>query len=306
MKRRDDLLRLSVPLLILILLVVLVGNGRPVFAQVTPDKEATKKPEEKIETPPTQAGQKGLTPVGSSISIAEKNIFNPERKDFPVQAVPKPAARPQIILYGVTIAGDYQAASVVNPGRSLHKGERETITLRAGEQIGGYKLAQVSSDRIVLEGAGDSFEVLLYDSTKMKKRTDAKTENKPTTVTNPFALAEGPKPALPPVAAMEPPKDRAAIQPPPDRSRMPTAQRRVGPQAGPGMPTSAEPSMPPASMPTTSMPTPTAVPTTSMPTPTVVTPQTNTMPAPTTPVPRGRFYRGGGGTTAPTTSAPTN
>jgi hypothetical protein len=275
MRKRDDLSRLSVPVLILIFLSILEGEGRPVFAQVTPDKEATKKSEEKIETPPAPGGQRGLAPVGSNMFIAEKNIFNPERKDFPVQPGLKPVARPQIILYGVTIAGDYQAASIVNPGRSLHKGERETITLRAGEQIGGYKLAQVSPDRILLEGAGDSFEVLLYDSTKMKKRVDAKTENKPTTVTNPFAHAtEGPKSAQPPVAAMEPPKDRAAIQAPAERPRMPTAQRRVGPQAGPGMPTSAEPSMPPASMPTASMPTPTVVTPPMTPTPVPVPPMT--------------------------------
>jgi hypothetical protein len=273
MKKRDNLLTLSVPVLILIFLSVLEGNARPAFAQVTPDKEAMKKSEEKVETPPAPGGQRGLTPVGSNIFIAEKNIFNPERKDFPVQAGLKPVARPQIILYGVTIAGDYQAASIVNPGRSLHKGERETITLRAGEQIGGYKLAQVSPDRILLEGAGDSFEVLLYDSTKMKQRIDAKTENKPTTVTNPFGLpSEGPKPTQPPVAAMEPSKGWAPMQTPPEMPRMPTTQRRVGPQARPGMPTSAEPSMPPTSMPTTSMPTPTVVTPPMTPTPVPVPP----------------------------------
>jgi hypothetical protein len=198
MKKRDNLLRLTVPFLILIFLSVLEGNGRPVFAQFTPDKEAVKKPEEKIETPPTPAGQRGPTPVRSSISIAEKNIFNPERKDFPVQAGPKPVARPRIILYGVTIAGDYQSASVMNPGRSLHKGERETITLRMGEQIGGYKLAKVSSDRILLEGVGDSFEVLLYDAAMPKRRIDTKTESKPVSLTStqpgPASPAEVPKP----------------------------------------------------------------------------------------------------------------
>lgn len=276
MKKRDNLLRLSVPLLILIFLSILESNGNPIFAQVTPDKEAMKKSEEKIETQPAPGGQKGLTPVGSNIFIAEKNIFNPERKDFPVQAGLKPVARPQIILYGVTIAGDYQAASIVNPGRSLHKGERETITLRAGEQIGGYKLARVSPDRILLEGAGDSFEVLLYDSTKMKQRIDAKTENRPTTVTNPFGLpSEGPKPAQPPVAAMEPSKGWAPMQTPPGMPRTPTTQRGVGPQARPGMPTSAEPSMPPI-----------AIPTTSMPNPTVVTPPMTPTPVPVPPVGR--------------------
>jgi hypothetical protein len=197
MKKRGNLLRLTVPFLILLFLSALEGNGRPVFAQVTPDKDAVKKSEEKIETPPAPGGQRGLTPVGSF--IAEKNIFNPERKDFPVQPGLKPVVRPRIILYGVTIAGDYQSASVVNPGRSLHKGERETITMRIGEQIGGYKLAKVSSDRILLEGVGDSFEVLLYDAAMPKRRIDTKTENKPVSLTStqpgPASPAEVPKPS---------------------------------------------------------------------------------------------------------------
>ena len=131
--------------------------------------------------------------------------FNPERRDFPVQAGLKPVARPRIILYGVTIAGDYQTASIVNPGRPLHKGERETITLRMGEQIAGYKLAKVLPDRVTLEAEGDSFEVLLYDAREAKKRTEAKTDTGPTAATNPFvAPAETPMPTPP--AATEKPK----------------------------------------------------------------------------------------------------
>lgn len=116
--------------------------------------------------------QKGFNTIRSSGLIAEKNIFSPERKNFPiVSGEPSgQAIRPQVVLYGVTIAGDYQSASLVSPGRSLRKGERETITVRVGEQISGYKLAMVSPDRIRLERAGDSFEVLLYDSKSPKRR----------------------------------------------------------------------------------------------------------------------------------------
>jgi FKBP-type peptidyl-prolyl cis-trans isomerase len=77
-----------------------------------------------------------------------------------------------VILYGVTIAGDFQAASLVNPGRPLKKGERETMTVKIGEKIGEYKLAKIQPDRITMESNGDSFEVLLYDSRNPKKRME--------------------------------------------------------------------------------------------------------------------------------------
>lgn len=135
---------------------------------------------EEPKAPPTAEPLKKPNPVGSPIVIAGKNVFSPERKDFPVVPVEqsRQMVRPQVVLYGVTIAGDYQSASLVHPGRPLRKGERETVTLRLGEQISGYNLATVSPDRIRLERAGDSFEVLLYDSKSPKKRTDPKPENR--------------------------------------------------------------------------------------------------------------------------------
>ena len=111
--------------------------------------------------------------------IAEKNIFNPERKEFPPPALlsaeqPKPVVRPQVILSGVIISENYQAASVSSPGRPLRKGEREAMTLKVGDRIGEYKLAKIADDRITMEAAGDSFEVLLYDSKKPKTRVEVK------------------------------------------------------------------------------------------------------------------------------------
>jgi len=112
--------------------------------------------------------------------IAEKNIFNPERIEFPPPALfsaeqPKPVVRPQVILSGVIISDDYQAASVSSPGRPLRKGEREAMTLHLGSKIGEYKLAKIAADRITLEAGGDSFEVLLYDPRNPKKRVEVKT-----------------------------------------------------------------------------------------------------------------------------------
>jgi hypothetical protein len=155
--------------------------------ELTPVKEVTKKSETRTGNSPATGVTKDPAPIASYNLIAQRNIFNPERKDFPVTGSgtsTKPVARPQVVLYGVTIAGDYQSASVVNPGRPLKKGEREQMTIRPGERIGEYKLAKVSSDRIMLEAGEDSFEVLLYDPKMSKKRVDIKTESKPATITS--------------------------------------------------------------------------------------------------------------------------
>jgi len=116
-------------------------------------------------------GKKESSNIFSYQIISEKNIFSPESKDILVQTGSrgkKPVVWPQIIVHGVTIAGDYQSASIINSGRTLRKGEREPLTLRAGDRIGEYKLAKVLPDRIALQAMEETFEVLLYDPDKPK------------------------------------------------------------------------------------------------------------------------------------------
>jgi hypothetical protein len=194
-----------------------------------PEKSMAKKSERNIEIKPgisTTEAQKDSSSIKSYIGIAEKNIFNPERKDFPLPMATeakKPIVRPQIVLYGVTMVGDYQAASIVNPGRPLRKGERETITLRVGEQIGEYKLAKISSDRITLEAEGDSYEVLLYDPKIPKKRMEVKTEAKPAAVTSTQPVPV-PSPRGSPVPT-QPSATGEAVKPAPSPSSVPKVFR---------------------------------------------------------------------------------
>lgn len=166
---------------------------RPIEAGL--EKSTAKKQEAKIENPPASAPQKVAASTQSYVAIAAKNIFSPERKDFPAQSSEgRKLVRPQIILYGVTISGEYQFASIVNPGRSLLRGERETLSLKVGDKVGGYKLAKIMPDRITMESEGDTFEVLLYDPSMPKKRMDVKTEVKPATVTSAQPTPTGPIP----------------------------------------------------------------------------------------------------------------
>ncbi len=154
--------------------------------EVPLEMEATEKQVPKIQIPQIIQEKKEFSDIPSYTTISEKNIFNPERRDFPTQFGPegkKPFVRPQIILYGVTMAGDYQSASISNPGRPPKKGEREAMTLKIGDRIGEYKLAKILPDRVALEAVEDTFEVLLYDPNKPKQRTYAKAETKPASIT---------------------------------------------------------------------------------------------------------------------------
>jgi hypothetical protein len=199
--------------------------------EVIPQKEEPKRAERKADAPVTK-GDSGDTPsIQSYLAVAEKNIFSPVRKDFPIQpgGGNKPVVRPQIVLYGVTILDNYQAASLVNPGRPLRRGERELMTLKIGDQIGEYKLTKILSDRIALEAEGDSFEVLLYDPGMPKRRTDVKTEVKPAAVTSTQLPSAEPtpgtaKPTPPPVSAeaVRPSPPPQTVTPPPPVTRTPS------------------------------------------------------------------------------------
>jgi hypothetical protein len=219
----------------------------------------------KTENQTAPGNQKELAPVESYIFVSEKNLFHPERKDFPIpiqpppQEVKKPVVRPQITLYGVAVAGDYQSASLVVAGRPLNKGEREIMTLKVGEMVGEYKLTKILPDRIVLDETGDSFEVLLYDSKMSRRRSDVKTDNRPVAVTNPLAPpADASKPVQVQTVTKEPPTGMPET---PKEMERPLSRGTTPMQTTtPGEPPMVSTPVPPASKPTPSVVTPPATP----------------------------------------------
>lgn len=195
------------------------------------EERGTRKGETGVEGPVMPVGPKEKAPVASYVTISEKNLFHPERKEFAVTTLDqsKPTARPQIILYGVTVKEDYQSATIVHPGRPLRKGEREMMTIKIGDRVGEYRLSKISVDRITMEAGEDTYEVLLYDSSLPKKRTVVRTESKPAetrtvspapapaTVPAPAPrAAEAPKPGEPSrERVMEAPLPKPVSPPPP-------------------------------------------------------------------------------------------
>ncbi len=186
-------------LLLLVAVVLLALKNYGVWTQpmeTLQEEGRTKKGETRVEGASVLGRQKETTSIASYISISEKNIFNPDRREFSITSSEqsKAVSRPQIILYGITIGKDYQAASLVHPGRPLQKGEREMITVKIGEKVGEYKLAKILPDRITMESGDDSFDVLLYDASVPKKRVVVRTEVRPPEVKN---TAPAPSPTAP-------------------------------------------------------------------------------------------------------------
>ncbi len=207
---------------------------RPI--EVTPERNTARKQEAKHQNPPAPRLEKFEGTSQPYVAIAGKNIFSPDRKDFPVQSVEtRRIARPQVTLYGVTIIDSYQLASIVNPGRPLLRGERETMSVKVGDKVGDYKLAKISPDRITLAADGDSFDVLLYDSKAPKKREVAG----PTPTSIPAPSAASPLPAPAPQVASSPLS--TASTPPLPYIRRARGVPLVGSQAG-GTPSGVSPS----------------------------------------------------------------
>ncbi len=230
-------------LLLLIAVSLLVQRNYEVWTrplETFGGEERPKRAESKVEPSSVTGSPRDTTSLGSAIAISEKNIFNPDRKEFAIATSDpsKPVTRPQIVLYGVTIAQDFESASLAQMGRPLRKGEREIITLKVGEMIGGYKLTKVLPDRITLESGEDSFDVLLYDPTVPKKRVVVKTEVKPPAITTATAGTPGPAPATtpsPPAAPAPVPVPKAAEAPRP----VEPVRETVAPQPRPVTPPSS-------------------------------------------------------------------
>ena len=209
---------------VLIVIVVFLGvkNYDEWTRPVPSEKESTPSKQRTV-VPPVVAfagGQKEPPAPAQFKLISDKNIFSPDRKEFPIPTVTevkKPPVRPNLQLFGVAIGEEFHSAVINNPTRRPDKNERETITVRQGDKVGEYTVAKVLADRITLESSGDSFDVLLYDPAKQKKRPVVSKTPSPSPVTPPAPVP--PRPYTPPGGAppvpVPPPGGGVSPVPPP-------------------------------------------------------------------------------------------
>lgn len=137
------------------------------------------------------------------VSIAEKNLFHPEREMPKAEkaAVPKP----ELILYGTLITDDVSVAYVEDkksPYSTPGRAKRQTA-LKKGGSIGGYVLREIEPNRIVLVRGEDRLVVMLDETGK--RMGDEKAASPPFKgPTGGFPPASTP-PAGPQVQVMAPP-----------------------------------------------------------------------------------------------------
>jgi type II secretory pathway component PulC len=183
------------------------------------------------------AGKREVPALAQFRLISDKNIFSPDRKEFPIpllSEVKKPPVRPNLQLFGVVIGEGFQSAVINNPTRRADRGERETMTVKEGEKVGEYTVAKVLPDRITLESTGDTFDVLLYDPTKQKRKPVVTPAPSPPPVSpgspvppRPYTPpAATPPRATPPPAVVNPPTPQGGF-PGRNLTRSPMPQRRI-------------------------------------------------------------------------------
>jgi len=108
-------------------------------------------------------------------SVAEKNLFHPDRK-IPVEKKEDPLLeRPDVVLYGTMISRDKKIAHIEDrkrPYSTPGRGKRQT-TLTEGEMISGFRLTEVREDSILLTRGGDKILVKLHDDKSRNKKQTA-------------------------------------------------------------------------------------------------------------------------------------
>ncbi len=103
--------------------------------------------------------------------IAEKNLFNPERKS-PVEkpagsgsAASAPLPKPEFVLYGTLLADEGSIAYMedkMSPISTPGRGKRASV-LRKGDSISGFVVKDIGPDRVVLARGDEKMTVSLNE-----------------------------------------------------------------------------------------------------------------------------------------------
>ena len=155
----------------------------------TMQKQAANQPENRQ----TQEDTK-LVLLPEYISIAEQNLFHPERKIPVAVKETQSIQRPDFVLYGTLITENLKMAFIddlKSQYSSRGRGVRQR-TLKSGEQLSGYTLSEVFSDAVVMTRGKERLTVSVNDPSK-PKRIAAKSDALPPATTKP-AEAKGKQP----------------------------------------------------------------------------------------------------------------
>lgn len=140
-------------------------------------------------------------------SIADENLFHPDRIIPPEKKAEAALPKPEFVLYGTLITPELslaymedKKAPVTTPGR----GQRQTA-LKIGESLSGFRLKEVTKDRVTMVRGEETLQVLLQEPGISKVRDGGagsgvrSSTSSPSGVTTPTPSLPGrmPTPSLP-------------------------------------------------------------------------------------------------------------
>lgn len=135
--------------------------------------------------------------------VSEKTLFSPDRKAYEAPAAvksPEPVAEVRtvqvagqtITLYGVILSGGFKSALVNNPAPK--RGERHMKWVSVGDRIENLIVADIREQSIIIKDDTRLIEILLYDRSNPKSRTEVAKSSAPTVITTQPETQTIPKP----------------------------------------------------------------------------------------------------------------
>ncbi len=188
--------------------------------------EMVVEPARKAPEPLAALYEKKIPPGEKYDALIALNLFSPERTETILEA-PKPDGKSKklsaseqknikqylinLTLYGLVITNDsaealvsYPVAKPVLNGRKRKSrnvkrlASRQTKWVKVGDTLDDFKVVSITPDRVLLKVGDQSFDLLLYDKGKLKKRAAAKPKTGPNVVGVSVKLKTGSKVAATP------------------------------------------------------------------------------------------------------------
>ena len=144
---------------------------------------------EKPSSQPKKRIVKKRAPPESAYSVVVKRtLFSPERVS-PDLREGDPEAKEikdlkvsgkRFFLYGVILTDDYKAALITDP--EVKRGKKKQKWVMVGDTVGGFSVAGIKKDRIILAQGAMEHEIFLYDKDKPKRQIPVTKKAKPKVV----------------------------------------------------------------------------------------------------------------------------
>lgn len=126
-----------------------------------------------VEKDAVTASEYSTPSLSDYITVAEDNLFHPERKIPPEKkAEAAPLPKPDFILYGTLISNELKVAYLEDmkaPRSSTGRGHRQ-IVLRQGDVLSGFTLREVNNEKVVMVRGEEKITVQVH-----KKRANRET-----------------------------------------------------------------------------------------------------------------------------------